>query len=73
MVIARTKDGKIAEVWNNFDFLSLYQQLGTAINLQRRGIGAQAFPLPQIAALTAQAKRSPRGHVGLNDTTQNNT
>jgi steroid delta-isomerase-like uncharacterized protein len=28
MVIARTKDGKIAEVWNNFDFLSLYQQLG---------------------------------------------
>jgi predicted ester cyclase len=28
MVIARTKDGKIAEVWNNFDFLSLYQQIG---------------------------------------------
>jgi steroid delta-isomerase-like uncharacterized protein len=28
MVIARTKDGKIAEVWNNFDFLSMYQQLG---------------------------------------------
>jgi predicted ester cyclase len=28
MVIARTKDGKIAEVWNNFDFSSLYQRLG---------------------------------------------
>jgi steroid delta-isomerase-like uncharacterized protein len=28
IVMARTRDGKIAEVWNNFDFLSLYQQLG---------------------------------------------
>lgn len=28
MCIIRVKDGKIAEGWNNFDFLSLYQQLG---------------------------------------------
>lgn len=29
--IARVKDGKFVEAWNNFDFLSLYQQIG-AIN-----------------------------------------
>lgn len=28
MCIVRVKDGKIAEGWNNFDFLSLYHQLG---------------------------------------------
>jgi steroid delta-isomerase-like uncharacterized protein len=28
MCIVRVKDGKIAEGWNNFDFLTLYQQLG---------------------------------------------
>jgi steroid delta-isomerase-like uncharacterized protein len=28
MCLARIKDGKLAEGWNNFDFLSLYQQLG---------------------------------------------
>ena len=28
MCMARVKDGKIAEGWNNFDFLTLYQQLG---------------------------------------------
>lgn len=28
MCIIRVKDGKIAEGWNKFDFLSLYQQLG---------------------------------------------
>ena len=28
MCIARVKDGKIVEGWNNFDFLSMYQQLG---------------------------------------------
>jgi steroid delta-isomerase-like uncharacterized protein len=28
MVIARVNDGKVAESWNNFDFLTLYQQLG---------------------------------------------
>lgn len=26
--IVRVKDGKIAEAWNNFDFLSLYRQIG---------------------------------------------
>lgn len=28
MSISRMKDGKIAEAWNNFDFLSLYRQIG---------------------------------------------
>lgn len=27
-VIVRVKDGKIAEGWNHFDFLGMYQQLG---------------------------------------------
>jgi steroid delta-isomerase-like uncharacterized protein len=26
--ISRMKDGKIAEAWNNFDFLTLYKQIG---------------------------------------------
>ena len=30
--IARVQGGKIAEAWNNFDFLSLYQQLGMQLN-----------------------------------------
>ena len=29
MCLARIKKGKIVEAWNNFDFLSLHQQLGT--------------------------------------------
>jgi steroid delta-isomerase-like uncharacterized protein len=28
MVITRIKDGKIAEAWNNFDFMKMYRQLG---------------------------------------------
>ena len=28
ITIARIRDGKIVEAWNNFDFMSLYQQLG---------------------------------------------
>jgi predicted ester cyclase len=28
MVIPRVKDGKLVEGWNNFDFLTLFQQLG---------------------------------------------
>jgi len=28
MVITRIKDGKIAEAWNNFDFMKMYKQLG---------------------------------------------
>jgi predicted ester cyclase len=27
MTMARIKDGKIAEAWNNFDFLTMYQQM----------------------------------------------
>lgn len=26
--MCRIKDGKIAEAWNNFDFLNMYQQIG---------------------------------------------
>jgi steroid delta-isomerase-like uncharacterized protein len=28
MSLAKIRDGKLAEAWNNFDFLSMYQQLG---------------------------------------------
>jgi steroid delta-isomerase-like uncharacterized protein len=28
ITMARVKNGKIVEAWNNFDFLSLYQQIG---------------------------------------------
>ncbi|HEX8096423.1 MAG TPA: ester cyclase [Pyrinomonadaceae bacterium] len=28
MSIARVRDGKIIEAWNNFDFMSLFQQIG---------------------------------------------
>jgi steroid delta-isomerase-like uncharacterized protein len=28
MAIARIKDGKFVEAWNNFDFLALYTQIG---------------------------------------------
>jgi predicted ester cyclase len=27
MTMARIKDGKIAEAWNNFDFMTMYQQM----------------------------------------------
>jgi hypothetical protein len=30
--MARVKDGKMIEGWNNFDFLSLYQQIGLTLN-----------------------------------------
>lgn len=30
MTMARVKDGKIAEAWNNFDFMGMFQQLGLA-------------------------------------------
>jgi steroid delta-isomerase-like uncharacterized protein len=29
IVIVRVRDGKIAEAWNNFDFMGMFQQLGT--------------------------------------------
>jgi steroid delta-isomerase-like uncharacterized protein len=32
MCIAQINDGKIAEAWNNFDFLSMYQQLGMKLS-----------------------------------------
>jgi steroid delta-isomerase-like uncharacterized protein len=32
MCFARIEDGKIAEAWNNFDFLSMYKQLGMTLS-----------------------------------------
>lgn len=29
IAIVRVRDGKIVEAWNNFDFMSMYKQLGT--------------------------------------------
>jgi predicted ester cyclase len=29
IAIVRVKDGKIIEAWNNFDFMGMFQQLGT--------------------------------------------
>ena len=29
IAIVRVRDGKIVEAWNNFDFMTLYKQLGT--------------------------------------------
>jgi predicted ester cyclase len=28
MTIVRVRDGKIIEAWNNFDFMSMFKQLG---------------------------------------------
>jgi steroid delta-isomerase-like uncharacterized protein len=28
IVIVRVKDGKVVEAWNNFDFMTMYKQLG---------------------------------------------
>ncbi|MDO9374633.1 MAG: ester cyclase [Bacteroidota bacterium] len=32
MCMVRVADGKIAEAWNNYDFLNLYQQLGQKLS-----------------------------------------
>ena len=35
MVIVRLKDGKIAEAWNEFNFMKMYEQVGAlTLNLQ---------------------------------------
>jgi len=31
LCMAKIKDGKIAEAWNHFDFLAMYQQLGHSL------------------------------------------
>jgi steroid delta-isomerase-like uncharacterized protein len=38
MTFARIRDGKIVEAWNNFDFMSMFQQLG-ALSLSGKGEG----------------------------------
>jgi predicted ester cyclase len=35
--MVRVEDGKIAEAWNNFDFLGLYQQLGQVLTPREAG------------------------------------
>ncbi len=32
MLMVRVRDGKIVEGWNNFDFMTLYQQLGLRLH-----------------------------------------
>ena len=36
MTLVRVRDGQIIEAWNNFDFMSMFQQLG-ALHLQAPG------------------------------------
>lgn len=36
MAIVRIKDGKIVEAWNNFDFMTLYKQLGVVQDSPKR-------------------------------------
>jgi len=38
MCIMRTKDGKILEAWNNFDFMTMFQQLGTVASSATPGV-----------------------------------
>jgi len=40
MTIVRIRDGKIVEAWNNFDFMTMFQQLG-ALRLEAPGANAQ--------------------------------
>jgi len=36
--IMRTRDGKIIEAWNNFDFMTMYQQLGVVKSAATPGV-----------------------------------
>jgi steroid delta-isomerase-like uncharacterized protein len=40
MTIVRVKDGKIAEAWNNFDFMAMFQQLGPAAEKENQNTGS---------------------------------
>jgi steroid delta-isomerase-like uncharacterized protein len=39
MSIVRIRDGKIVEAWNNFDFMSMFQQLG-ALSFPSKGVAS---------------------------------
>lgn len=41
--IVRIKDGKIVEAWNNFDFMSMYQQLNIAWKTRRATVKKISF------------------------------
>ena len=45
--IVRLADGKIAEAWNNFDFMAMFQQLG-ALRFNTADAGAQSYEAPPL-------------------------
>ena len=47
MTIVRVENGKIAEAWNNFDFMSMFQQLGASPTASNAA-SSQDAPLPAM-------------------------
>ena len=63
LVIARVRDGKIAEGWNCFDFLGMYQQIGWVKNPPAPAMNAAAKTRAKTAAKnsrTAKKKSSKK-------------
>ena len=61
MCIARVKDGKIVEGWNNFDFLSMYQQLGMTAELGERHTCTGPIGVNVSARVLAGDRMHPSG------------